>query len=387
MPSTKVRRGLYWSTRTQTWHHEFRFKGAKKNGDTGHSNEKLARQWLKAYKGQLADLEVGLIAAGPVPTLEQAYQQWKAERGPQVGPRARDITRVAIEIHLAAHLKTPLPLLTTPVVNQAIGDYLAQPGHSAGGANVFLRRLRAVVNYALKARRIATFPYDVKNLDVQQVPKRALTPEDLSLLMATLEELRAPGPVLDQVRLIIGLGLRISESCLARVEATDLRRREFTPWDPEAGTKGGEAVALPIPEWLLPHITRMVGQRKEGYLVPGARQEAPSRGVVYRWIVKARVKLQWPWLFPHELRAAYATLLSDRGLGAKAIQTLMRHKDPRTTDLYIRRNLAPARAALDSIGSAMGLTPKPEAASEPEQSLVSPPKIKRRKLRLVISET
>jgi hypothetical protein len=65
MPSTNVRRGLYWSTRTKTWHYELKVKGVKHNGNTGHSNETLARNWLKLWKEHQADLEVGLIAAGP----------------------------------------------------------------------------------------------------------------------------------------------------------------------------------------------------------------------------------------------------------------------------------------------------------------------------------
>ena len=369
MPSTKVRRGLYWSTRTKTWHHEFRFLGVKQNGDTGHSNEKLAREWLKAYKERLADMEVGLVAAGPTPTLEKALAQWLGEWGPRVGERHRDITTTNIELHLAAHLKTPLPGLTTPVVNRAVADYLAQDGHSEGGANVLLRSLKVVVRHALKARRITAMPYDVPLIDVQKAPKPAMTPADVRQVLATMEALGAPSQAVDQARMMAGLGLRVSESCKARVEVVDLKRREFIPWDPVAGTKGGEAERVPIPKWLVPHLTRLVGDRREGYLIQGARNAYPSRQVVRKWIAAARKVLKWPWLTPHELRAAYATMLNEDGMSDRNIQALLRHKDPRTTQIYLRKNLSHARAAVDRIGESIEPTP-----AEPEQSLVSPPK-------------
>ena len=380
MPSTNVRRGLYWSERTRTWHHEFRFLGEKKNGDTGHSNEKLAREWLKAYKEQLANIQVGLVAAGPAPTLEQALNQWLAERGPRVGARHRDITETTLKQHLAEHLKTPLPALTTPAVNLAVARYLAQEGHSEGGANVLLRSLKVVVRYALKTHRLRMMPYDVPLLPVQKDPRRAMTPDDVGLLISTLEAIKAPLQAIDQVRLMVGLGLRVSEARMARVEALDLRAKVFTPWDPAAGTKGGEAVELPIPTWLLPHIARMAGQRTEGYLIAGIRAGCPSRMHSWRWVVAARIALKWPWLTPHELRAAYATMLHEDGMSDRNIQALLRHKDPRTTQIYLRRNLADARASLDRIGRAAGLAPP-----EPEQSLVSPSNPKPQKTKRIIS--
>ncbi len=355
MPSTSVRRGLYWSESTRTWHYEFRFHGAKKNGDTGHAHEKLAREWLTAFKGRLADAEVGLVAQGPAPTLQQALRQWLEEWGPRVGARHRVIVETAITQHLRPLLATPLPMLTTPVVNRAVAEYLAGEGHSEGGANVLLRSLKVVMRYALRARRIRELPYTVPMLSVQERPRRALTPKDVGTLLAKLQELGAPDQALDQVRLMVGLGVRVSEACLARVEALDLERATFTPWDPDAGTKGGEAVALPVPRWLLPRLKELVGDRKEGYILRGARSETPGRQLAWAWLKRARIELKWPWLHPHELRAAYATMLSEKGMATKGIQTLLRHKDPRTTDKYLRKDLTQAREKLDLIGIEAGL--------------------------------
>lgn len=384
MPSTRVRRGLYWSDRTRTWHYEFRFKGTKYNGDTGHAHEKLAREWVVAFKGRLADAEVGLVAQGPAPTLQQALRQWLEEWGPRVGARHRAIVEGAITQHLKAHLATPLTMLTTPVVNRAVAEYLAGAGHSEGGANVLLRSLKVVMRYALRTRRIREMPYTVPMLSVQERPRRAFTPKDVGILLAKLQELGAPDQALDQVRLMVGLGVRVSEACLARVEALDLERATFTPWDPDAGTKGGEAVALPVPGWLLPRLKELVGDRKEGYILRGARAETPGRQLAWAWLKRARIELKWPWLHPHELRAAYATMLSEKGMATKGIQTLLRHKDPRTTDKYLRKDLTQAREKLDLIGIEAGLPSVSPISVESEtinsdQSPSSPRGIKTRR--------
>lgn len=385
MPSTNVSRGLYWSPYTRSWHYEFRLKvdgeSQKFNGDTCHVLEQDARTWLTQFKANLKKLEVGLIAPPKpaAPTLGEALAQWLQEAN-RAGERHREITRRSLELHFAPELRLPLDELTKPVVDQAVARYLLSSHkgkrHTEGGANVLIRSLKCVVLHAVQAGRIAALPFaGVGLLEPQPRPRRAPMVEDLNRLMVVLNELGAPQQAKDLAVLMAGLGLRVSEACTARVEAFDPKRRVFTPWDPLVGTKGHSAVQLPVPSWVLPHLVRLAGDRHEGYLVQGARNERASRQVVWSWIAKARTKLRWPWLTPHELRACYATLLSDEGVTPQVIQRLLRHKQLKTTQRYLRHDMDKAREALERIGQKAGFTPTPEP-QEPNRSPSSPRRFK-----------
>lgn len=384
MPSTRVRRGLYWSSTTKTWHYEFRYKlpgqpSRKYNGDTGHVLEQDAQDWKANFKADLKKKAVGMpvaVAPSTAPTLREGLAHWLAEAN-RAGARHREIVSGALKRHFASEMDQPIPELTKPVVDRAVARYLAGSHrgkrHTDGGANVLLRALKCVVNHERKAGRIDRVPFEqVSLLEPQPRPRMAPTAEDLDRLMKTFAEIQAPQQARDLALLIAGLGLRVSESCTARVEAFDPRRKVFTPWDPLVGTKGHTAVQLPVPSWVMPHLVRLAGDRKQGYLVKGARSERTSRTLVWRWVAKARVLLRWPWLCPHELRACYATLLSDEGVAPQVIQMLLRHKHLKTTERYLRHNMDTAREALERIGQKAGFTPLPPPAPAPPPQDLSP---------------
>lgn len=354
MPSTQVRNGLYWSETTRTWHHEFRFRGVKRNGDTGCPTRALAEKWLTAYKARLAGAEVGLEAPEPIPTLAAAYEDWKRAKTGRAGGSWRETVDRALHLHLAPLLPLPLSALSTPVVEAQLARYLQTKGHSNGGANVVLRALNSVVNHGCRSARILR-PFDLKPYTAQERPRATFTAMHFGTLLRKLEELGAPSQAVDVVRLMFGLGLRVSEACKARVEALDRTRWELTPWDPKAGTKGREAVALPVPVWLRLRLAELAGKRTTGYLITGRRGAHPGRMMPGLWLKKAGEKLDWPWLTPHVLRGAYATYLSEQGVTPETIQRLLRHESYTTTRRYLRPNHQDALVAANGIARAAGL--------------------------------
>ncbi|GEM_PF-5712582 len=68
---------------------------------------------------------------------------------------------------------------------------------------------------------------------------------------------------------MVTLGLREREARHARVEYTDLANLWNIPYDPEVGTKGGEAQRVPIFPWAVPENATMVAGCREGLRVPG----------------------------------------------------------------------------------------------------------------------
>lgn len=356
MPSTrKLRGGLWFSASTGTWHFHFKTGGAPRKGDTGCPSRAQAVLWLQAYRTRLALGAVGLGEPQRAPTLAEAYEAWRVKAEGAFSASWRATVARAMALHLGELARLPVTEIGTAQVQAVVERYLAQPGHSKGGANVVLRALGAILGHAQALGHLQGRPHAVKPLRVQEKPRAPLDRKRLGALVAKLQEIGAPPQVLAMVRLMAGLGLRVDESRRARVECVNLAAKVFTPWDPTKGTKGREAVELPIPSWLLPHLAAMVGERTEGYLLAGARAEIPAQVLTYKWIVKVRGLLGWPWLTPHEIRGAYATLLSEEGVPPKVIQELMRHKSFKTTLGYIRTDHSQAREALARIGAAAGL--------------------------------
>jgi len=74
------------------------------------------------------------------------------------------------------------------------------------------------------------------------------------------------------VRLMLGLGLREQEALEARWEWVDLHRMTYTP----GKTKGKEAVAIPLPKWLVAYLKKIPEHPASGYLFL-AEDDQPHR--------------------------------------------------------------------------------------------------------------
>ncbi|HJV90995.1 MAG TPA: hypothetical protein VJ623_11875, partial [Holophagaceae bacterium] len=244
MAPRKLRQGLWLSESTRTWHFEIKVQGEKKKGDTGCAQLALAREWLKAYRQQLALGRVGLaqFPAKPPLTLRKAHESWEAFAAGRLSPSWRATVGRSLRLHFAPFMDRPLTALTSEEVQAMVTAYLQEDGHSKGGSNVLLRALNSVVSHAIALDPSFQRPYRVKLAKVQEKPRAPLDAKRLGALVATLEALAAPAQVLAMARLMAGLGLRVGEARRARVEAVNLKAKTFTPWDPEAGTKGKEAV-------------------------------------------------------------------------------------------------------------------------------------------------
>lgn len=311
---------------------------------------------------------MGLRPKKAIPTLAKAAELWRAAHLNKRSERYMDIVETAFNLHMVDCHKLPLDQLDTSKVDALVSTYLAngtkKSRRSPGGANVVLRALNCIVNYAVRTGHIQSKPFSTKPIKVQETPKQRISPSKLSDLFRALEQHGAPSQVLNMVRLMVGLGLRRQEARTARVECVDLGSRTFTPWDPTSGTKGKEADALPVPAWLAPHLERLVGDRTQGYLISGKRSELPAILLVNQWLVRVRDELGLPSLSPHLLRAAYATLLSENGVSPQTIQKVLRHKQLKTTCRYLVPDVDQARKAAEAFGKMAGLDELPLGSRE-----------------------
>ncbi len=158
--------------------------------------------------------------------------------------------------------------------------------------------------------------------------------------------------------MMIGLGLREEEALTARWEWLDIHRSTYT-----AGkTKGREAVALDVPEWLLTYLKRLLPKSGEGLMFPAEDGEPHRAGFTRKAVARGSkaIKVQ---LTPHRLRATFATLHSDAGTPTPEVQRMLRHKNIQTTLRYVETGRQGLQEAQRKVAELMGLQkPKVEAA-------------------------
>jgi len=351
------------------------------HGNTGCQTQAAAILVLKQKKDDAALRAVGIVPASDAPTFERNAIDWAKAQELRKGPGTTHVRNVMAHCglvrdpegkgwiraeqggHLAELLDERVSIITGPRAQELVDAYLKIPGNTAGGANVVLRSLGLLIGFALKRGKLLRRPFKIEQLAVQEKPKPWVPAERMAEFFATLQAQGAPLRAQRLCWLMMTLGLRESEARHARVEHTDLVNLWHIPYDPEVGTKGGEADPVPIFPWAAPEIAAMVAGRVQGLLVPGRFPGRPARrGYTLPYVTAAGIALGIPGLSPHDLRGTYATLLSLEGAQAKAIQKALRHKDARTTQRYIRPVMQSVRDAGAKVGEKAGFSASAGAA-------------------------
>lgn len=281
----------------------------------------------------------------PVPTLRQLVRQWIERHESTVS--ASHVKGMAEfgRLHLYSMADVLIDRITTDDVEQAFAQHAES--HAAGTANHWLRLLRLLFKWAVRRKVIASVPWTVKPVKVQQRPRAILPQHDASAWLAAIDALRRPVISLS-VRLMLGLGLREVEVRTARWEWIDWDRRTYTPGQ----TKGREAVPVPMPDWLVEYLTPL--WKPTGLIVANRRGAQFSPGFASRAIRAANSKSGVEGLTPHRLRGTFATTLSEAGVPVQAIQKVMRHKSVLTTIGYLEVDLDRVVRAQQQVARKMG---------------------------------
>lgn len=314
------------------WHYRFTIDGERIRKTTGETvrakAEAVARDAYEAAKLRARGEE-------PEPLLEDLVHAWLDTHQPPICSRShvQGIERFG-RLHLGSLRGLKVGALTTTAVETARIEYL-DAGHAPSSANQWLTYLKILCKYAIKRRMIRTLAWEVKELKVQAKPKRLLPVGQTSTWVTEIDRLTVRDVAMAvAIRLMLGLGLRQIEVLGARWEWLDFDRALYTPGE----TKGREAVARPVPGWLLEALRPMA--QPEGYIVPASKGGLITPQRVLRVMNKACAAVGMPRLTPHRLRGTYATLLSERGVPIQDIQMILGHKDIRTTVGYLQSDMA-----------------------------------------------
>jgi len=326
------------------WHYRFQVGGQRVQRSTKLRNRRSAEQLAqRAFEAAVVRANGGQ----PVPTLDELIEVWIVVNRPVASAaHIRSVDKFR-RLHMYDLGERRIDAITTADVELARNLHLQD--HKPASSNHWLRILKLLTMWAVKRGTLVAAPWRVPMLKVQKRP-RAILPLDVARTWFDAVDAaagRAPA-IATAVRLMFALGLRESECMTARWEWVDWQRAMYTP----GITKGREAEPVPMPAWLVEHLTPQ--RQAQGLIVLKQDGQEFKSGFARQVMRKANTACSLKGITPHRLRGTFATLLSEAGVPVQTIQRVMRHKSPVTTMGYLEKNLDLAVRAQEQIGANVG---------------------------------
>ena len=225
-------------------------------------------------------------------------------------------------------------------------EHERRAGRSEACLNKYVSHLRGLLDYTWRSGRSDRNVLDGLSLQdrTSRRPPRVLSELEAERLVAACSQATA----LDRrdrliVLLLYGCGLRTAELCALRVQDVDRARQELFVRQ----GKGDRQRVVPIPDGvhtaLLAYLLERGGKR--GSLLRTQARRRPLTAKEVTGAVReaaARAGLEGP-VTPRTLRHSFATHLMDRGVDLAVISSLMGHRSPSETGVYL--HVLPGRAS------------------------------------------
>jgi integrase/recombinase XerD len=211
-----------------------------------------------------------------------------------------------------------------------------------GGSNEttlakYLSHVRGLLDYAWRSGRSERNVLDGFTLKhaMPRVAPRSLTLEEAERMVLGTA---VCGPTARRDRLVVlllyGCGLRTDELCSLNVANVNRERHELEVLH----GKGDKPRSIPIPDGLYTELLAyLLELGKRGPLFRTASKRCRLRTHDVCGIVKeaaARAGIRWD-VTPRTLRHSFATHLMDRGVDLAIISSLMGHRSPQETGVYL----------------------------------------------------
>lgn len=210
-------------------------------------------------------------------------------------------------------------------------------GRTAAGIAKCLSHVRGLLEYAWRsgrAQRNVLDGFSLQHTLPRTAPKHLTLEEAERLVRAT----SLPGPDARRDRLVIlllyGCGLRTSELCALDVGDINRERHELLV----RRAKGDRPRSIPIPDALYTELLAyLLEHGKRGALL---RTNTLQRRITSKHVcdivstTSARAGLR-PGVTARTLRHSFATHLMDRGVDLAVIASLMGHRSPHETGVYL----------------------------------------------------
>jgi integrase len=218
--------------------------------------------------------------------------------------------------------------------------------------------LRMMINVALKKKVITQDPTEEIEYYTEDTRDRSLTPQELNALLLGCQAARNPKRMKAAILLAAEHGASLQEVMDLRWSNIDFDRHGFGTIEFARRKNGIERL-----QYLMPRARNaLVDWSNHLEWIRKRKRIVPTTDLVFgRLDGRAVDRLDTAWatvlaaarienLHFHDLRAVYCTNLALTGASTKVIQDLIGHRDPRSTDRYIRFQklfeLAPWQARL-----------------------------------------
>lgn len=255
----------------------------------------------------------------------------------------RKTPRTIIDIRCTLRRARSGLLTDVPLWRLRLEDYLhwleaeRESGCTETSLAKYLSHLRGFLDYAWRSGRSDRNVLDGFTLKhaLPRTPPRSLTLDEAEkLVLATA----ATGPTSRRDRLVVlllyGCGLRTEELCALDVAGINRERHELLVLH----AKGDRPRSIPIPEALYTELLAyLLEYGKRGPLFRTHVKHRRLRAIDVCRIVKdavTRAGLR-PDITPRTLRHSFATHLMDRGVDLAIIASLMGHRSPQETGVYL----------------------------------------------------
>jgi integrase/recombinase XerD len=230
-----------------------------------------------------------------------------------------------------------------PLWRLALKDYLhwleaeREGGCTETTLAKYLSHLRGLLAYAWRSGRTDRNVLDGFSLPhtIRRTPPKSLTLEEAERLV---EATALPGPAGRRDRLVIlllyGCGLRTEELCALDVASVNRERHELLVLK----AKGDRPRAVPIPEAVYTELLAyLLDHGKRGPLFRTMSRKTRLRvNDICEIVRSAARRASLPdYVTPRTLRHSFATHLMDRGVDLAVIASLMGHRSPQETGVYL----------------------------------------------------
>ena len=304
-------------------------------------------------KGYAASIDRGLdprkqaVESKVVKTLAEFVQ---GDYLPFVTQRKRSYK--ADESKLRVHIlpkfgASALDAITTYELQQYLGG-IAQ-SHCNATSNRHLALFSAIFGLAVEWNFITVSPcVGLKKLRENPPPARNYTTDEMARVLAALKT-DANTHAAAVLTFLIFTGLRLNEALSARWDQVDFERKQLFLGD----TKAGKSRYVPLNDNALQVLRQQQKMTVSVWVFPGKDPEKPLNTPRKAWC-RALTKAGVAYARIHDIRHSFASFCVESGASLYAVQHLLGHSSPVTTQRYAHLTQETLR---DVSGTAMqGLT-------------------------------
>lgn len=279
------------------------------------------------------------MSSPPMDPLIEGYLSYLDKVGRKVPRTVVDVRCTLRRISAAIRYRRP----GVDLWRLDLEDYLhwleheRQRGRSAAALAKCLSHVRGFLDYAWRSGRAERNVLDGFSLQhtLRRVPPKHLTLQEAERLV---QATALPGTIARRDRMIVlllyGCGLRTSELCALDVGDVNRERHELVVLK----AKGDRPRSVPIPQALYTELLAyLLEHGKRGALLrTSARGKRISNKEVCAVVTSAATRAGLrPGVTARTLRHSFATHLMDRGVDLSIIASLMGHRSPQETGVYL----------------------------------------------------